>query len=248
MREDSYLSNSWDDPGNREATLAPKLSHKGKGATMAQIRRLPIYLVLDVSGSMTGQPIESVRQGLRSLVSDLQGDPTCLETTYLSVITYADDAYQKLPLTEIPSYVEPNLIAGGSTNFGKGLELLEKCVESEVVKTEVNVKGDYKPMIFIMTDGQPTDQYKEIASRIKNKRLGTIIGCAAGAGANVSTLQEVTEIVVKLETLEPNQLKNFFKWVSKSVKIASVAINQAPGGQTAGVTLPPPPPGINLVI
>ncbi len=51
-------------------------------------RRLPVYLLLDVSGSMQGDPIEAVRHGVRALISELRGDPQALETAYLSVITF----------------------------------------------------------------------------------------------------------------------------------------------------------------
>ena len=51
-------------------------------------RRLPVYLLLDVSGSMAGDPIEAVKHGVRALISELRGDPQALETAYLSVITF----------------------------------------------------------------------------------------------------------------------------------------------------------------
>ena len=80
-------------------------------------RRLPVYLLLDCSGSMSGEPIEAVRQGLRMLVSDLRGDPQALETAYLSVITFASSAQQVCPLTELMMFQEPNLDASGSTSL-----------------------------------------------------------------------------------------------------------------------------------
>ncbi|RKZ73253.1 MAG: tellurium resistance protein TerY, partial [Gammaproteobacteria bacterium] len=52
------------------------------------IRRLPVYLLLDCSASMTGQAIEQVRQGLRALLDDLSTEPMAIETVYLSVITF----------------------------------------------------------------------------------------------------------------------------------------------------------------
>ena len=58
----------------------------------AGMRRLPVYMVLDCSGSMSGEPIEAVRMGLRALVSDLQGDPQALETAWLSVISFDSSA------------------------------------------------------------------------------------------------------------------------------------------------------------
>lgn len=61
-------------------------------------RRLPVYLLLDTSGSMRGEPIAAVNQGLQILVSLLRQNPTALETAYLSIITFDDAAKQILPL------------------------------------------------------------------------------------------------------------------------------------------------------
>src|SRR5437667_5709485 len=94
-------------------------------------RRLPVYLVLDVSGSMAGEPIEAVRQGVRALLADLRSDPQALETAYLSVITFAGSAVQACPLTELMTFQEPSLTAGGATAMGAALRLLEQSVDTE---------------------------------------------------------------------------------------------------------------------
>lgn len=62
------------------------------------IRRLPVYLLLDCSGSMSGEPIEAVKQGIKALLSELKGDPQALETACLSVITFNSTARQISPL------------------------------------------------------------------------------------------------------------------------------------------------------
>lgn len=64
------------------------------------MRKLPIYLLLDTSGSMHGEPIEAVKNGVEMLVSTLRNDPYALETAYLSVITFNTNAQQLVPLTE----------------------------------------------------------------------------------------------------------------------------------------------------
>lgn len=208
-------------------------------------RRLPVYLVLDCSGSMAGEPIEAVRMGVKALVSDLRSDPQAVETAYLSVITFSSGAQQVCPLTELMMFQEPSLDAGGSTAFGEALKLLESAVDSEVQKTTENKKGDWKPLVFIMTDGQPTDSWQAVADRVKQKRFGNIIACAAGPGADSHMLKRVTEVVVELNNLQPDTLRAFFKWVSSSIKTTSAKLDQVVAD--APVTLPPPPPQIQIV-
>ena len=52
------------------------------------MRRLPVYLLLDTSGSMNGEPIQAVNVGLQSLLSSLRSDPHALDTVYISIITF----------------------------------------------------------------------------------------------------------------------------------------------------------------
>jgi uncharacterized protein YegL len=208
-------------------------------------RRLPVYLLLDCSGSMSGEPIEAVRQGVKALLMDLRSDPQAIETAYLSVIKFDSSAQQLVPLTELMAFSEPSLDASGTTALGEGLKLLEQCIDREVNKTTANSKGDWKPLVFLMTDGQPTDSWESAADRIKQKRVGNIIACAAGSGADSSMLKRITETVVELNTVQPDALKAFFKWVSSSIKTTSASIAQTPGD--APVNLPPPPPQIQIV-
>lgn len=208
-------------------------------------RRLPIYLLLDCSGSMSGEPIEAVRQGVKALLSDLRTDPTALETAYLSVITFGSTAQQVIPLTELMAFQEPNLDANGTTAMGDALRVLDRCIEQEVQKSSATNKGDWKPLVFLMTDGQPTDSWESSADQIKQKRIGNIIACAAGPGADATPLKRITEIVVSLNNLQPETLKAFFKWVSSSIKTTSQSVAQV--AADAPVNLPPPPPQIQIV-
>lgn len=207
-------------------------------------RRLPVYLLLDTSGSMSGQPIESVRQGLKALLSDLRSDPQAMETAYLSVITFSSNAKQVCPLTELISFQEPNLEASGTTALGEALTVLADCIDREVLKSTANQKGDWKPLVFLMTDGQPTDMWENSIDRIKKKGLN-IIACAAGSDAEPSVLKRITEIVVQLNNVSPDVLKAFFQWVSASIKTTSQGIGQVTDGTP--VNLPPPPPQIQIV-
>ena len=68
------------------------------------MRRLPVYLLLDCSGSMYGEPIEAVKNGVQVLVSTLRQDPYALETAYLSIITFDSSAKQVTPFTELSAW------------------------------------------------------------------------------------------------------------------------------------------------
>jgi uncharacterized protein YegL len=208
-------------------------------------RRLPVYLLLDCSGSMSGEPIEAVRQGVKALLMDLRSDPQAIETAYLSVITFDSSAQQVTPLTEIMSFSEPTLEASGTTSLGEALRLLEQCIDREVTKTTTTTKGDWKPMAFLMTDGQPTDSWESSADKIRQKRLAHIIACAAGSGADSTNLKKIAETVVVLNTLQPDDLKAFFKWVTSSIKATSSSLSASPND--GALNLPPPPPQIQIV-
>lgn len=206
-------------------------------------RRLPVYLVLDVSGSMTGEPIEAVRQGVKALLSDLRADPQALETAYLAVITFGSEAIQHSPLTELTAFQEPVLSACGTTAFGAALTVLRKSIEDEVKRSSETVKGDWRPLIFLMTDGCPTDLWQGPAAKLREAKVGNLVACAAGPNADVAVLQQITESVVQLNTLQPDQLKAFFKWVSASIKATSQAIS----GGVGPLNLPAPPAGLTIV-
>ena len=212
------------------------------------MRRLPVYLVLDISGSMTGEPIEAVKNGVQVLVSTLRQDPYALETAYLSVITFDSSAKQIVPLTELSMFQMPDVQATGTTALGEALSLVANKVSIEVTKTTAEVKGDWKPLVFLMTDGEPTDNWQKGLNDFKNQKFGMVVACAAGAGANTSILKQITEIVVQLDTADSATIKAFFKWVSASVSTGSQKI-EASGKDVSGLNeLPPPPPEVNIVV
>lgn len=211
------------------------------------MRRLPVYLVLDVSGSMLGEPIEAVRNGMQILASTLRTDPYALETAYLSVITFDSEARQVVPLTELVAFQPPNIDAGSTTALGAALKLTKECVEREVQKTTADAKGDWKPLIFLMTDGQPTDDWQKGLAEFRKAKVGMVIGCAAGPGVDTAVLKQITENVVTLDTADSSTIGAFFKWVSASISTSSKKVDLAKSDSSELSELPPPPPQITLV-
>lgn len=211
------------------------------------MRRLPVYILLDTSGSMRGEPIHSVNVGLQSMLSALRQDPYALESVYLSVITFDIEAKFYLPLTpldqvQIPDLDVPNV---GATFMGAALELLAQEVQQNVQKSSNDVKGDWRPLLFLMTDGSPSDvyAYQQIVPTIKQLNFATIVACAAGPKAKTESLLQLTDQVVVLDTMDSNSFASFFKWVS-----ASVVAGSSSAGVSDSISLPPPPAEIQLVL
>ena len=197
---------------------------------------------------MSGEPIEAVKNGMQVLVSALRQDPYALETAYLSVITFDSTARQVVPLTELTDFQSPDLRATGTTALGAALGLLARTSDTEVKKSTAEQKGDWRPVVFIMTDGEPTDDWRNGLAEFKKRKFGIVVACAAGQGANTTVLKEITESVVQLDTTDSATIRAFFKWVSASVSSSSRSVESA-GKELGGLTeLPPPPPEVNVVL
>ena len=210
------------------------------------MRRLPVYLLLDTSGSMHGEPIEAVKNGVEILVSSLRQDPYALETAFLSIITFDTQAKQLTPLTEIAMFQPPQLRATGTTQLGDALALLADKIDQEVQKTTHDTRGDWKPLIFIMSDGMPTDDWKSGFDKLKAIKPGLIIPCSVASSEATSILKNLAEVVVHLPTADSATIAAFFKWVTQSVSMSSQKVDSNQGDAVIG-DLPPPPPEINFV-
>ncbi|NNP71698.1 tellerium resistance protein TerY [Acinetobacter defluvii] len=211
------------------------------------MRRLPVYILLDTSGSMRGEPIHSVNVGLQSMLSALRQDPYALESVHLSVITFDIQAKIYLPLTPLDQVQLPEIEipSVGATFMGAALELLAEDVQKNIKKTTEEQKGDWRPLLFLMTDGSPSDvyAYQQIIPTIQQLNFATIVACAAGPKAKTEALQQLTNQVVVLDSMDSSSFASFFKWVS-----ASVVAGSSSAGVVDAIELPPPPSEIQLVL
>lgn len=211
------------------------------------MRRLPVYLLIDTSGSMKGEPIESVNVGLESMLSGLRGDPFALESANISIITYDREVKVVLPLTPVEDVQLPKITCpdSGPTNTGAALRLLCDQVDSEVHLSTPTKKGDWMPLLFIMTDGKPSDimEYNEMIPEVKRRKFASIIACAAGPRAKTEPLLLLTNQVYTLDTMDSSTFSQFFKWVSSSIGVGNRSI-----GSTDDLVLPEPPEEVNHII
>ncbi|WP_336929600.1 VWA domain-containing protein [Acinetobacter tandoii] len=211
------------------------------------MRRLPVYILLDTSGSMRGEPIHSVNVGLQSMLSALRQDPYALESVHLSIITFDLEAKVYLPLTPLDQVqlTDIDVPSAGATFMGAALELLAEQVSQQLQKSTDEVKGDWRPLLFVMTDGSPSDvyAYQQAIPVIQQLNFASIVACAAGPKAKQEHLLQLTDKVVVLDTMDAASFARFFKWVS-----ASVVVGSSSAGISGSVSLPPPPPEVQLVL
>jgi len=211
------------------------------------MRRLPVYLLIDTSGSMKGEPIESVKVGIETMLSTLRNDPYALETVHMSIITYDKDVKQLMPLTAIEDLQMPEIVVpdSGPTNMGAALKLLCNKVDTEVNKGTTQQKGDWMPLLFLMTDGKPSDikEFNDVIPEVKRRNFASIVCCAAGPKAKTDKLLELTDKVYQIDTLDRSVLMQFFKWVSGVIGEGNRSM-----GATEDIVLPPPPEEVNKVI
>ena len=212
------------------------------------MRRLPVYLLLDTSGSMHGEPIEAVNNGVQMMISQLRQNPQAIESAYLSIITFDTTAKQIIPLTDLASFQMVSLRATGVTALGDGLKMVAECIDREVAKTTMEQKGDWKPLVFIMTDGVPTDSWQNGLAEFRKRKIAYTVACAAGGGADTTVLKQITENVIRLDEADGASIAKFFAWVSASIGVSSTKVEDS-GKEVIGLNeLPPPPPELNLVV
>jgi uncharacterized protein YegL len=188
-------------------------------------RRLPIYLLLDCSESMAGDPLQAVEVGVYSMISALSRNPYAMDTAWLSVITFAAKAKTVTPLEEITSVKPPALSLRPGTCLGAALDLLRESISREVAKTTAESKGDYKPLVFILTDGRPTDDWRGPLSRLRSvvPRLATIYAIGCGEEVDFETLAQIADVCIHHKSITTESLAKLFVWLSASVQSQSVS-------------------------
>jgi uncharacterized protein YegL len=196
---------------------------------------------------MNGEPIVAVNAGLQALLGSLRANPYALDSVHLSITAFDSEIKEVLPMTAIADVMLPEITCpkSGATLLGAALEHICEQTQRDVRKSTPTEKGDWKPILVILTDGKPTDTlaYSEVIPRLRACDFATIVACAAGPKADPSQLKRLTDHVVSLDTMDAASFSKFFQWVSETFSKDSQS-----RGATSSVELPPPPAELNVVL
>jgi uncharacterized protein YegL len=131
---------------------------------------------------MQGAPIESVRQGLEQFQREVASDPFARDVVVVGVITFASDARLLTgSLIPISSFTVPTLIAEGVTRLDLAFTALLQSIDRDVVRAvKGGQRGDWKPAVFILTDGRPTDEDGEETNSLWQPARDLLINCPKG--------------------------------------------------------------------
>ncbi|SOY52702.1 vWA domain-containing protein [Cupriavidus taiwanensis] len=195
--------------------------------------RCPCLLLLDTSASMAGTAIRELNAGVVAFKDELAADTLAMKRVEVAVVTFGPVQVRNTFQTA-PNFIPPQLEATGDTPMGnaikQGLELLRQRKE----EYRANGISFYRPWVFLITDGAPTDEWQSAAAFIREGEASKSFAFFAVAvdGANMEVLRQISvREPVKLHGLKFREL---FQWLSNSMKSVS---QSTPG---TAVALPAP--------
>lgn len=209
------------------------------------LRRLPVFLLLDISGSMMGAPVQALQEGVALFKREVENDTFARETVWVGVITFGRQVENATGgLVPIEQFSPPVLEAGGYTPLGQALRLLIETLDRDVKKARIGgEKGDWKPLVFILTDGQPTDNWQEARAEIvnrKDRKVVQVITVGCGPEIDQKTLRDIAIGPSFQMDADSMSFAAFFRWISQTVKTVSQGLSH-PQGENQATPLPPPP-------
>ncbi len=196
--------------------------------------RCPCILLLDTSTSMSGERIEALNEGLSAFEQDIRRDDLAQRRVEVAIVTFGNGGVQLVQdFVTAGQFEAPILSAGGDTPMGaaihRGLDLLR----DRKAKYKQYAIPYYRPWVFMITDGEPTDFWESAARRVRSEEAANGLAFFA-VGVEGADMAMLTQIAVR----QPVRLKglNFvelFVWLSQSQQRVSAS---KVGDQTA---LPP---------
>ena len=202
--------------------------------------RLPCILLLDVSGSMAGQPIAELNEGLRAYKTELLADPLAAKRVEVAVVTFGGEVKTVCDFATTENFQPPVLRADGHTPMGAAINLGLALVEGRKTAYRTNGVPYFRPWIFLITDGAPTDEWRFAARKVmegEEKRAFAFFAVGV-QGADFNVLRQVcSREPLKLQGL---RFRDLFQWLSNSQRSMS---HSTPGDQDKVPFVNPTAPG-----
>jgi uncharacterized protein YegL len=196
--------------------------------------RCPCVLLLDTSGSMQGNPIDQLNAGLQAFKSDLMADSLARKRVEISIVTFGPvQQHNQFQSAEI--FVPPHLVCTGDTPMGAAIAEGLRIVEARKRDYQVAGVSYYRPWIFLITDGSPTDEWASAAAQLKEAVAARKLAFfAVGVqDANMATLGQISPR--KPLALKGLMFRELFGWLSNSLG----AVSRSSPSQEV-LALPPP--------
>jgi uncharacterized protein YegL len=184
--------------------------------------RCPCLLLLDVSSSMKGDPIKELNSGLMQFKDELLADSLASKRVEVSVVTFGPVEAQN-DFTDVTNWTPPDLKAKGDTPMGSAIETGLGMLKARKEAYKSNGISYYRPWVFLVTDGGPTDAWAEAAKQIKQGEDAKQFSFfAVGVeGAKMETLKKIS--VRDPLALKELKFRELFSWLSSSLSAISAS-------------------------
>jgi uncharacterized protein YegL len=193
-------------------------------------------LLLDTSGSMTGEPIAELNQGLITFKETLGGDTLASKRAEIAIVTFGGAVTTVQDFVTAEQFHPPFLHASGNTPMGQAIVQGLEMIAQRKASYRANGISYYRPWVFLITDGAPDpgDPWQTAAAQVKQGEASKSLAffTVGVEGANLDILAQIaTRAPVKLKGLN---FRDLFLWLSQSMQ----AVTQSSPGDT--VPLPQP--------
>ncbi len=183
--------------------------------------RCPCVLLLDTSASMEGEAIEALNEGYKLFLDTLKEDDLAALRVELCVITFGGHVHPLQEFTTVDESSFIKMMSGGLTPMGEAIQLgITKLAERKKLYRSIGVRH-FRPWMFLITDGEPTDEWKNAAELVHQHTKGKHLSFfAVGVDdANMAILKNISvRPPVQLKGL---QFSEMFEWLSSSLAAAS---------------------------
>ncbi|PQJ96593.1 vWA domain-containing protein [Chromatium okenii] len=182
--------------------------------------RCPCLLLLDVSGSMRGKPLVELNAGLTTFKDELAADALAMKRVEIGIVTFGP-VQIALPFQGAAMFHPPTLTAQGDTPMGSAIKQGLDMVRQRKEEYRVNGISYYRPWVFLITDGGPTDEWQSAALAVREGEVSKSFAFfAIGVeGANMSILKQISaREPLRLDGL---RFRDLFSWLSSSLRSVS---------------------------